>query len=163
MSLLSCVEWPVVAHRGIDTPMHAPRRQADYEADDLPHEVGAVLHDPVFWAYQELIQFAGRVVDGLSTWFNRCSCHPRKHIMQSCCNIRSGPCPMVGRRAPAMCNGAWRRVLKELRSDATGYLLTCTQSLSAENRSTFMTDWSAAQSALSLTIKLKFSYWSALP
>ena len=36
--------------------MQAPRRQADYEADDLPHEVGAVLHDPVFWAYQELIQ-----------------------------------------------------------------------------------------------------------
>ena len=153
----------MVAHRGTDTLVQAPSRQADYEADDLPHEVGAVLHDPVFWAYQELIQFAGRVVDGLSTWFNSCSCHPRKHIMQSCCNIRSGPCPMVGRHAPAMCNGAWRRVLKELWSDATGYLLTCTQSLSAENRSTLMTDWSAAQSALSLTLELKFSYWNALP
>jgi hypothetical protein len=26
-----------------------------------------------------------------------------------------------------------------------------------------MTDWSAAQSALSLTLELKFSYWNAIP
>ena len=39
---LACVEWPGA------TPIQASRLQADYEADDVPHEVGAESRDRHF-------------------------------------------------------------------------------------------------------------------
>ena len=126
---------------------------------DNTDKVSEVVHSNMFWAYTDLILHTGNVIKHFTLWFNSCPCHPSSHVPPG----RSQTCPMVGRRAPAMANGTWLEGMEHYWQREEVRSIAMTQGLLPNERDLLMNDWIAAKSHVSMSLQLKFAFWSCLP
>ena len=62
----------------------AAKRDRDFDSDNNPDAMGQVLHDPLFWAFLDMLLIVSHVSTALLAWFNSCPCHACKAMQKMC-------------------------------------------------------------------------------
>ena len=151
------------------------RSQAENEEFDA-EAVGAIIADPFFEAYSEMLQCLQCVVTGAIMWAEGCPCHSvqRKqglsHRAQKLADaawqaeLGSQACPLAGRRAPELATGMLETVIAELSEKQLGFFsLRRSRRLSEDQWGKIASDFEAGKSHLEAVLVVKLDNWRRLP
>ena len=145
----------------------AEQDQALQDGAKLVNKVDEALQSPLFWAFLDLCGTITTMLDEITRWTQGCPCHGYALRTQLKPVLRGqGPlsCPMRGRRAPEVAEGALSRLLNDLfHFNDSQLALTHAANLAQEERSRIMLDWSAMKVHMRMQFELKLSPWSQLP
>lgn len=126
-----------------------------------------------FWAYLDMIDLVGHVINEAALWAESCPCHPRSpdfrtrfrrvHAFRD--STGQCACPMRTRRAPEMADGAMVAMVRQLCTMARPQLLLypSVAALGEEGKRLVLAEFGRARRHLIMVFVLKFSHWRQLP
>ena len=131
-------------------------------------DVGAVLRNPMFWAYSHMIACLEEVLKDFEMLFFACPCCPaRKEAMlmkkQGGQRIHVPECFMAGRIGAWLALGEWRNDLETLLQTSSRHMVGYTMELPSADRSAVIDDFSRAKSRFVFVLQAKLACYSALP
>ena len=137
------------------------------ESTKLVARVDEALSSPVFWAYLGIGSCIIDILDRITSWTQGCACHGSEVRAQLKPLLRGlGPlsCPMRGRRAPEIAEGALHRFIDGLfQFNDSQVMLVHVAGLQQDLKTRLMLDWSAMKVHLRMQFDLKLSSWKQLP
>ena len=137
------------------------------EGAKLLQRVDDAVQSSLFWAFVDMCSTITSMLDDITSWTQGCACHGRQLMAQLKPLLHGhGPlsCPMRGRRAPEVAEGALSRFIDNLFLFNDSQLaLVHTAGLEEEERSRLMLDWSAMKVHMRMQFELKLSPWQRLP
>jgi hypothetical protein len=152
------------------------KSDADKDRQFSPHDVGRILKDPLFHAYNNFVLAVGTILRRLSSWTEGCPCHEQyirqigswrrrpvswKAIFPSMLKPR---CLIAGCRAPELAAGEIEGRLLEIASMGQDDLIRkFREGLPGVDRAAVLHDFGIAKSYLECGLRLKFDCWSKLP
>ena len=141
--------------------------QAQQESTKLVTRVDEAMQSSLFWTFLGVGSCITDILDSVTSWTQGCACHGHeirtllKPLLQG-----KGPlsCPMRGRRAPEVGEGALHRYIDGLfQFNDSQILLVHTANLDREEKTQVTLDWSAMKILLRMHFDLKLSPWRQLP
>ena len=140
---------------------------AAQDGTKLVKRVDEAIGSTLFWAFLEMCSTIISMLDEITSWTQGCACHgPELRRQLKPLLHGQGPlsCPMRGRRAPEVAEGALSRLIDDLFLFNDSQLaLVHTAGLEEEKRSRLLLDWSAMKVHMRMQFALKLSPWQKLP
>ncbi|CAE7345990.1 unnamed protein product [Symbiodinium microadriaticum] len=137
------------------------------ETTKLVTRVDEAIGSPMFWAFLELCGTITSMLDEITRWTQGCACHGRalrSHLEPLLRGQGPLSCPMRGRRAPEIAEGALGRLIDDLfRYNDSQLALMQAANLPDEDRTRLLLDWSAMKVHMRMQFSLKLSPWNHLP
>ena len=168
-------------HGGDDdrTPKPAEERSDPIDLD----KVTLALGSQYFWAYSSMLLDLQATVDRLGGWAESCPCHDTwlkkkarqknvsctsEHINKLFGKMVDNPlhpfCPLHGKRAPELANGAANQVLNTLFSKSESKFLAAVRaSLTSDEMQRVAAEWSRARDHIMYVVASKLFFASRLP
>ena len=138
--------------------------------------IGAIITDPFFAAYSEMLQCLQAVITDATIWAEGCPCHCVEHkpghshraqkladsVWQA--ELGSQSCPLAGRRAPELATGMLQTIIAELSEKHISlFSIRRNQQLSENQRSKIASDFEAGKRHLEAVLVVKLDHWKRLP
>ena len=153
---------------------HGGESLQDSDDAKLLQHADAAIKSSVFWGYCSMMRYLGDVVLQLFAYLEGCCCHDdlqdrkskqSRHQTASATNIDFAmpACPMRGMRAPHLAVGSLWCIFSKLMAMANGWLYADVVGLSKSDAQSIISDFALARQALEMTLRLKMSFWEALP
>ena len=137
------------------------------ESTKLVTRVDEALRSSLFWAFLGMCSCVTDILNSITSWTQGCACHGREVRLQLRPLLRGkGPlsCPMRGRRAPEVAEGALHRFIDGLfHFNDSQILLVHSAGLDEEIKTRLILDWSAMKVHMRMQFDLKLSPWRQLP
>ena len=138
--------------------------------------IGAIIADPFFEAYSEMLQCLQSVVTEASIWAEGCPCHPVEHTpghshrarkLADCvrqAELGSQACPLAGRRAPELAAGMLQAVIAGLSEKHISLCFLQRRRLLSEIQwCKIASDFEAGKRHLEAVLVVKLDHWGRLP
>ena len=141
--------------------------QQQQESTKLVTRVDEALRSSLFWAFLGMCSCVTDILNSITSWAQGCACHGREVRLQLRPLLRGKDrlsCPMRGRRAPEVAEGALHRFIDGLfHFNDSQILLVRSAGLDEEIKMRLILDWSAMKVHMRVQFDLKLSPWRQLP
>ena len=150
-----------------DAQAQGDQRQQQQESTKLVTSVDEAIRSPIFWAFLNVCSCITHILDKITSWTQGCACHGyemRQQLEPLLAGRGPLSCPMRGRRAPEIAEGALHRFIDGLfQYNDSQILMVHAAGLEQEAKTQLLLDWSAMKVHMRMQFDLKLSPWRQLP